>query len=165
MVSLDDLGVGEQKGGYSTYMWSQAEPVYRIATHSTAKAWRYRLGRYRLMGTHCPSCGMDHFPERYVCPKCHETELEAKEFSRTGHVVCRAVDYSPVMGHAEEIPKPFAVVKLDDGPSVTADIVDCSVEELRDGMPVEMVLRKWRRETNGCYMYGYKFRPLLKGEE
>lgn len=63
-------------------MWSKAESIYRIATHSTAKAWRNRLARYRLVGTHCPACGMDHFPGRHVCPKCHSRDLEAKEFSR-----------------------------------------------------------------------------------
>ena len=65
-------------------MWSKTEPIYRIATHSTAKAWRNRLARHRLVGTHCTSCGTDHFPGRYVCPKCHSRDLEPKEFSKTG---------------------------------------------------------------------------------
>lgn len=146
-------------------MWSTSEPIYRIATHSTAKSWRNRLARYRLVGTSCTSCGMDHFPGRHVCPKCHNRELVAKEFSRTGRVVCAAVDHSPLMGHGEEVPKPLAIVKMDEnGPHVVADVVDCEVGQVKEGLAVELVLRKWRRESNGNYMYGYKFRPILTEE-
>lgn len=145
-------------------MWSRSESIYRIATHSTAKAWRTRLARYRLVGTHCPSCGMDHFPPRNVCPKCHDRKLDAKEFQKTGRIVCSAVDYSPLMGHGEEIPKPFAVIELDGGPFVVGDVVDCDVGALKEGIRVKLVLRKWRRESNGNYMYGYKFQPLAERE-
>lgn len=145
-------------------MWSRSEPIYRIATQSTAKAWRKRLARYRLVGTHCPSCGMDHFPGRYVCPKCHNRKLEPKEFSKRGTVVCIAIDSSPLMGHGEEVPKPLAVIKIEEGPFVISDIVDCDVEKVKEGLEVEVVLRKWRREANGNYMYGYKFRPALVEE-
>ena len=145
-------------------MWSSSEPIYRIATHSTAKAWRNRLARYRLVGTHCPSCAMDHFPGRHVCPKCHNRKLEQKEFSRFGRIVCIAIDHSPLMGHGEETPKPLAAVKLNDGPCVISDIVDFQLDEVKEGLEVELVLRKWRRETNGNYMYGYKFRSLSTQE-
>lgn len=144
-------------------MWSESEPIYRIATHSTAKAWRERLGRYRLVGSHCPSCESDFFPERHVCVNCHETVLEPKEFSRKGVVICKGTDFSPLMGHAEEVPKTFGVIRLEGGPYVIADIVDCDADSVTDGLKVEMVLRKWRRETNGNYMYGYKFRPISEG--
>ena len=59
------------------------------------------------------------------------------------------------------MPKPLSVVQLDDGPHVVSDLVDCAVEELKEGLPVEVVVRKWRRETNGNYMYGFKFRPVV----
>ena len=141
-------------------MWAKSEPIYRIAAHSTAKTWRNRLARYRLVGSYCAACGMEHFPERHVCPKCHSRDLEAREFSRTGQVVCTAVDHSPLMGHAEEVPKPLAVVQLDGGPHVVSDIVDCELDRIKEGLEVELVIRKWRRETNGNYMYGFKFRPI-----
>jgi uncharacterized protein len=141
-------------------MWSKSEPIYRIATHSTAKAWRHRLARHRLVGTYCASCGSGHFPGRHVCPKCHSRDLEAREFSKTGKVVCSAIDQSPLMGHGEQVPKPLAVIQLDDGPCVISDIIDCEAGDVKEGLPVEMVVRKWRRETNGNYMYGFKFRPV-----
>ena len=129
-------------------MWSKSEPIYRIATQSTAKSWRNRHARYRLVGTHCATCGMDHFPGRHVCPKCHNRDLAPKEFPRTGRVVCAAVDHSPLMGHGEEVPKPFAIVKLgESGPHVIADVVDCEAEQVKEGLAVELVLRKWRRRA------------------
>jgi uncharacterized OB-fold protein len=93
-----------------------------------------------------------------VCPKCHDRNLESKEFSKIGKVVCYAVDQSPLMGHGEKVPKPLAVIQLDDGPCVIADIVDCDPGEINKAVSVELVVRKWRRETNGNYMYGFKFR-------
>jgi uncharacterized OB-fold protein len=35
------------------------------------------------------------------------------------------------------------------------EIVDCPPEEVKDGMKVKMVLRKFRREPNGNWMYGF----------
>ena len=131
-----------------------------VFTDSFFGSWRNRLSRYRLVGTHCTSCGKDYFPTRNVCPSCHSRDIEGREFSRTGTVVCAAVDESPLMGHGEEVPKPLAVIELDNGPHVVADIIECEAEEVREGLRVEEIIRKWRRETNGNYMYGYKFRPV-----
>jgi uncharacterized OB-fold protein len=145
-------------------MWEKSEPIYRIATHATSKAWRERKGRYRLMGCECPNCGARYFPNRFVCPGCHSRKLVQKEFNGKGIVTCTAIDHSPLMGHAEEVPKFLAAIKLDDGPTVISDVVDCPAEWLREGLRVEVTIRKWRRETNGNYMYGYKFRPSEEGK-
>jgi uncharacterized OB-fold protein len=39
------------------------------------------------------------------------------------------------------------------------EIVDCPPEKVKDGMKVKMVLRKFRRESNGNWMYGFMWTP------
>jgi hypothetical protein len=55
-----------------------------------------------------------------------------------------------------------ALIKLDEGPMVTAQLTDVNASDVKIGMRVEMVTRKLREEGDeGQIIYGYKFRPLL----
>ena len=55
-----------------------------------------------------------------------------------------------------------ALVKLEEGPLVAAQLADVEPEDVSIGMPVEMVTRKLRAEGDrGVIAYGYKFRPIL----
>ena len=56
-----------------------------------------------------------------------------------------------------------AVVRLDEGPLVTAQLTDCDPGDLRIGLPVEVVIRRvGDAEPDGLLAYGYKFRPRLR---
>jgi uncharacterized protein len=56
-----------------------------------------------------------------------------------------------------------ALVKLKEGPVVTAQLTDLGDQTVEIGMPVEMVTRKIRQDGDerGILVYGYKFRPVL----
>lgn len=142
-------------------MWSQAEPIYRQATASPARGYRTRHARYRLVGTRCPACDRSFFPPRRVCPECRSRDLVEAQFGPTGTVVVSGEDHTPLMGHSGRATRPFALVALDQGPTVLAEIVDIDFDSIESGLAVELVLRKWRRESNGLYQYGYKFRPRI----
>jgi uncharacterized protein len=46
---------------------------------------------------------------------------------------------------------------------VTAQLTDVDAQEVKIGMPVEMVTRKLSQEgEEGQILYGYKFRPMLQ---
>lgn len=138
-------------------MWSPTEPIYRITTPSPAKSWRSRPGRYRLIGNRCEQCDLAFFPRRRVCPGCRSRALTETAMARHGRVVCAAEDHTPLIGHAGRSLRPFAIIALENGPSVLAELVE--VDDVSEGLEVELVLRKWRREASGPYQYGYKFRP------
>ena len=56
---------------------------------------------------------------------------------------------------------PYAVgiIELDEGAKITAQIVDCDVNELNIGDEVEVVFRKIREDgKEGVISYGYKFK-------
>jgi uncharacterized OB-fold protein len=54
-----------------------------------------------------------------------------------------------------------AIVKLEEGPMLTAQLTDIGEQPIEIGMPVEMVTRKMRNDGDerGLIVYGYKFRP------
>jgi len=71
--------------------------------------------------------------------------------------------YSAPRGFKEYLPYTVALVKLEEGPMLTAQLTDVDPDEVRIGMPVEMVTRKISEDGEaGQILYGYKFRPVLK---
>jgi uncharacterized OB-fold protein len=66
-------------------------------------------------------------------------------------------------GFEKGLPYTIALVKLDEGPTVTAQLTDLGEKAVEIGMPVEMVTRRMREEGDerGMLIYGYKFRPVM----
>ena len=66
-------------------------------------------------------------------------------------------------GFEKALPYTIALVKLDEGPTVTAQLTDLNQEEVEIGMPVEMVTRRIKEDGDerGMLIYGYKFRPVM----
>lgn len=86
------------------------------------------------------------------------------QLSGQGEVYSYTVVTDAPVGFIEQAPYILALVKLDEGPLVTAQITDLDTPTgpIEIGMRVEMVTRKLRTEgTSGMIIYGYKFRPLL----
>ena len=80
-----------------------------------------------------------------------------------GEVYSFTTMYNVPKGFEEQKPYSVALIKLDDGPMVTAQLTDVDSPEIHIGMRVEMVTRKLREEGDeGQIIYGYKFRPVLK---
>ena len=60
-----------------------------------------------------------------------------------------------------QAPYPIAIVQLEDGPRVTAQIVDCDISDVKIGMKVEATFRRIQEDGyTGAIYYGYKFRPV-----
>ena len=71
--------------------------------------------------------------------------------------------YSAPEGFEEYLPYTVALVKLEEGPMLTAQLTDVDPDEVHIGMPVEMVTRKISEDGEaGQILYGYKFRPVLE---
>lgn len=80
-----------------------------------------------------------------------------------GEVYSFSTMYNVPKGFEEQKPYTIALVKLDDGPMVTAQLTDVEPDDVQMGMRVEMVTRKLREDgAEGQIVYGYKFRPLLR---
>lgn len=83
-------------------------------------------------------------------------------FSGAGTIYSYTVVQEAPEGFEEQAPYVVALVKLDEGPMITAQITDLDDQPLAIGDPVEMVTRKLTTEgPRGVIIYGYKFRKVL----
>lgn len=86
----------------------------------------------------------------------------ARTLSGRGAVYSFSTMYNAPRGFEEQRPYTIAIVRLDDGPMVTAQLTDVDAADVQIGMRVEMVTRKLREDGDeGQIIYGFKFRPLL----
>jgi uncharacterized protein len=86
---------------------------------------------------------------------------DAVELSGRGVIYSYTVIQDAPAGYEEQAPYALALVKLDEGPIVTAQITDLR-GQIAIGERVEMVTRKLTAEgKKGMIVYGYKFRPTL----
>ncbi len=124
--------------------------------------WRLKNQRYKLEGSECPRCGEKFFPPRQVCPQCKAQSLPHITFSGKGTVYSFTVIYQATPRFEPYVPYVVALVQLEEGPMVTAQLTDVDIEAVHIGMPVEMVFRKISEQgERGLIYYGYKFRPIL----
>jgi uncharacterized OB-fold protein len=125
--------------------------------------WRNRNQRYALIGEVCPHCEVKIFPPRDVCPACGQDAKTKFSFSGRGEVYSYTTISDAPAGYEEYAPYTVALVKLEEGPVVTAQLTDLGQEPVSIGMPVEMVTRHIRQDggKEGILVYGYKFRPVM----
>ena len=127
--------------------------------------WRLKKQRYALVGEVCPHCEAKIFPPRDVCPECSGEAKTAYTFSGKGEIYSFTRMGNAPAGFEEQSPYTVALIKLEEGPIVTAQLTDLGENDVQIGMPVEMVTRKLRSDTDerGMLVYGYKFRPVMAG--
>jgi hypothetical protein len=127
--------------------------------------WRLKKQRYALMGEVCPHCGSKIFPPRDVCPYCGGEAKTQFSFSGRGQIYSFTQMSNVPTGYEQSAPYTMALVQLEEGPVVTAQLTDLGDQDVQIGMPVEMVTRKIRTDMDdrGIIIYGYKFRPVLAG--
>jgi uncharacterized OB-fold protein len=125
--------------------------------------WRLKKQRYALVGEVCEHCDAKLFPPRDICPECGEEAKTLFQFSGKGEVYSYTTVYDAPEGYAEQAPYTLAMVKLAEGPLVTAQLTDLGEQQAKIGMPVEMVTRLLGSATDerGMLIYGYKFRPAV----
>lgn len=129
--------------------------------------WRLKKQRYALVGEVCPHCDARLFPPRDVCPECGGEAKQPYTFSGRGEVYSFTIMHDAPTGYDEQAPYTVALVKLVEGPVITAQLTDLGEQPVEIGMPVEMVTRKIRQDgdASGLLVYGYKFRPLGLGPQ
>jgi uncharacterized OB-fold protein len=125
--------------------------------------WRLRKQRYGLIGEVCPHCDAKIFPPRDICPECGSEAKTLFQFSGRGEVYSFTKVYDPPAGYEDNSPYTVALIKLEEGPMVTAQLTDLGDSPVEIGTPVEMVTRRLRQDgdNRGLIVYGYKFRPIL----
>ena len=122
-------------------------------------AWRKtRRGNY-ILGSKCKKCASLSFPSRRKCTKCESFEMQDYRFKGTGEVYAHSRIHYPPAGFEKQVPYSVAMIKLDEGPKITAQIIE--FDEISIGMKVESCIRKiYVDGETGIIHYGIKFRPV-----
>jgi len=112
--------------------------------------------RRQLVVQRCRGCGAHRFPARALCSVCLGREAEWVAVPGRGTVFSFAIMhqvYHP--GFAAEVPYAVVVVELPEGARLLSNLVDCPLDRIRIGMPVEVVFEELTPEVTLP-----KFRPL-----
>ena len=134
---------------------------------SIQRYWKKIPEYYNLRGKKCISCSELYFPSRDICKKCGSLELKNHFFEGKGEIVTYTIIRTAVTDYEGEqldfpshkVPYVMAIIKLDEGPMLTAEVVDSLIEDVQIGKNAEMVFRKIiEKGKKGAIHYGYKFR-------
>ena len=123
--------------------------------------WREIPQRYRYEAARCKGCGKIHFPPHLVCSQCRGREFDKTTLAQRGSIETFTVIRVAPTGFGDQAPYAVAVIKLEDGVKLTAQVVDCDVEQLQIGQPLRLEFRRVNEDgEDGIICYGYKFVPV-----
>lgn len=141
---------------------------------TVARFWREQKNRYNLLGTKCGNCGKMFFPPKEICRDCHRKsigKMEGVKLGGLGKILSYSIIHDGPEAFKDQIPYIIAIIELDEGPRITAQIVDaglpaCVTKEQKTndynisiGSKVKCVFRKISEDgKSGTIHYGYKFK-------
>jgi uncharacterized OB-fold protein len=103
------------------------------------RAYWEGCGRHELILQRCRSCGTLQHRPRALCVSCLSDEIEHFPASGRGTVYSFTVTHqNQAPGFREALPYVLAYVELEEGVRLLTNIVGCSPENVRIGLPVEV---------------------------
>jgi uncharacterized OB-fold protein len=98
------------------------------------------LQRHEVYVQRCRACGTPRYYPRALCPACLSDETAWVRCSGRGTVYSFTVTHqNQAPGFRDAVPYVLAYVELDEGPRVLTNVVDCPLDRVRIGLPVEAV--------------------------
>jgi uncharacterized protein len=133
--------------------------VEKMFESSPILRWRNYNDRYKIKGYVCSDCGKTYFEKKGLC-ECGALEFDEKIFSGKGKIVAFTKIHSGGEVFSKMTPYCGAIIDLEEGARVTGQVVDCEYTDLKIGLEVEAVLRKFYKSgESGIIHYGTKFVP------
>jgi len=115
----------------------------------------------QLIAAKCEKCGDIAFPKKIRCGKCDGKVMNDILLSNRGRLYAYTVVRQSLPGY--EVPNILGVVKMpeDDDLLIMAQIRDCEVEDVVNGMAVEtMIAELYTDLLRNKKVIGYAFRPV-----
>lgn len=98
------------------------------------------LKRRELRMQQCDGCGRVWFPPSPLCPGCWSRKFTWTQLSGRGRVNSWVVFHQAYFkSYEHDIPYNVAEVELDEGPRILTNLVGIANDQIRGGMPVEVV--------------------------
>jgi uncharacterized OB-fold protein len=100
----------------------------------THAAFQQYLDNQTLVGARCQTCGAIHLPPRPLCPQCAGQDLALEKLSGRGVLIAfTVVHIAPTFmvnaGYGPQHPYVTGIVKLEEGPAISAQITGVAPEE------------------------------------
>jgi hydroxymethylglutaryl-CoA synthase len=129
------------------------------AEGSPVTYWRDAAQELNFIGARCKSCGVVQYPPPRVCAGCGTKDsFENVKLSRSGKVYTYTLDHLSG-GQYLNVPVPRLVIDLDGGGRVFLEMTDSDPNEVKIGLPVEVLFRRLHEGAN-FHNYYWKCRPL-----
>lgn len=117
---------------------SDAKPLPRI-TADNRPFWE-AARRHELALQRCDDCGHFRYPPAPVCPECVSERATWTPVSGRGTVTTFVVVHKPYFASfVADLPYNVVQVQLDEGPRLTANLVEIANADIRIGARVEAV--------------------------
>jgi uncharacterized OB-fold protein len=107
---------------------------YAMAFPETLEFWR-GASKGIFLVPRCNTCGKVHWHPRAHCPFCYSADLVWEKASGTGEV------YSFTIVRKRDAPYILAYVKINEGPILMTNVVDCALSLIHINMPVQVEFR------------------------
>ena len=102
----------------------------------TARAFFEKARAGQLTAIRCGACGELAMPPKELCPSCHAHQWQPVALAGDGTIASFTVIRVAPRAHAADVPYAVAVVRLKEGVSILACIVDIPFEKLAVGLAV-----------------------------
>lgn len=93
----------------------------------------------RLLLRHCRACDTVIWYPRSLCPECGSLDTEWIESGGRGTIFTFSVNRRGAGAYRDASPYVLAYVELEEGPRMMTNIVDCDIDAIAIGDPVEVV--------------------------
>lgn len=114
----------------------------------------------KLLVRRCNGCGELHFMPRFLCPSCWSEDLEWVESKGTGSVYSMTVIHrAPTPVFAARTPYVTAMIELDEGPRMVANILGDDALSVKIGDRVSVIF-----EDRGDGDLMPQFKRVVDGE-
>lgn len=91
----------------------------------------------------CQNCSQFIFYPRVVCPHCFSDKLEWTPASGKGKIYTYTVVYrTDLDAFTDKLPYIYAIVELEEGLRMSANIINCPLDKVRIDLPVEVVFEE-----------------------
>jgi uncharacterized protein len=159
---LKDISKGMKKGGFfkmTDIGNSPAPEKKRIPINEKLFRLPASGEKPHLSGVKCKSCGEFFFPERTRCTHCFAEEMEPVAFSTKGKLYSYTIVHHATPGYTGPLPYAVGAVELPEGLVILSPLTQVVFEELKIGIPVELVIEKLCENETGDEVFSYKFKP------
>ena len=88
----------------------------------------------------CAACGNPRYFPRITCPFCGSEAYDWMKASGKSTLYSYVVVHPPTLPvFKNDVPYPVILVEMEEGPRMVSNVMDCPIDDLVIGMPLEVV--------------------------